>query len=223
MTNDYDGLRQASGGDVRPTTELLGQTFTIIDFEDIETRFQDAKGGGNKATHIATLTLEGEEEQVRYWLGGVVLNRQLAWLKTTGRLPFRLKLGGKGNQEAPYELVEPETPQWDASHPLKLAKPVAEKIKPKVDRPKTFKDRIDDPLAYFRTGDGKLDSKAFVQWWEEEGGLTSNDLASVIGKPTMTALEEWFAADPRRTVQMLVDAAGGVSQAEIDEALPFED
>jgi len=222
MTNDYDGLRQASGGDVRPTTELLGQTFTIIDFEDIETRFQDAKGG-NKSTHIATLTLEGEEEQVRYWLGGVVLNRQLAWLKTTGRLPFRLKLGGKGNQEAPYELVEPETPQWDASHPLKLAKPVAEKIKPKVDRPKTFKQKTDDPLDYFRTGDGKLDSKAFMQWWEEEGGLTSNDLASVIGKPTMTALEAWFAADLTRTVQGLVDEASGETQVdEIKDELPFE-
>jgi len=217
MTNDYDGLRQASGGDVRPTTELLGQTFTIIDFEDIETRFQDAKGG-NKSTHIATLTLEGEEEQVRYWLGGVVLNRQLAWLKTTGRLPFRLKLGGKGNQEAPYELVEPETPQWDAYHPLKLAKPVAEKIKPKV--VKTFKQRIDDPLDYFRLGSGQLNSKAFMQWWEEEGGLTSNDLASVIGKPTMTALEAWFAADATRTVQGLVDEAA--QRVADDEALPFE-
>jgi hypothetical protein len=206
MTNDYDGLRQAAGGDVRPTAELLGQTFTLIDFENVETRYKDEKGGGNKSTHIATLTLDGEEEQVRYWLGGVVLNRQLAWLKTTGRLPLRLKLGGKGNQESPYELVEPDE------------KP---KVKPKAEKPKAFKERIGDPLDYFRTGDGKLDSKAFVQWWEEEG-LTSNDLASVIGKPTMTALEAWFAADATRTVQGLVDEASGMSQAEIDEALPFE-
>jgi hypothetical protein len=216
MTNDYDGLRQASGGDVRPTAELLGQTFTIIDFEDIETRFQDAKGG-NKSTHIATLTLEGEEEQVRYWLGGVVLNRQLAWLKTTGRLPFRLKLGGKGNQEAPYELVEPGAELRKKPQNPEVERP---KTKPKVDRPKTFKDRIDDPLDYFRTGDGKLDSKAFMQWWEEEGGLTSNDLASVIGKPTMTALEAWFAADLTRTVQGLVDEAA--QRVADDEALPFE-
>jgi len=211
MTNDYDGLRQASGGDVRPTAELLGQTFTLVEFESIETRYKDEKGGGNKSTHIATLTLDGEEEQVRYWLGGVVLNRQLAWLKTTGRLPFRVKLGGKGNQEAPYELEEPDGKP-------KAQKPKADK--PKVDRPKTFKQRIDDPLDYFRLGSGQLDSKAFMQWWEEEGGLTSNDLAGVIGQPTMTALEAWFAADPTRTVQGLVDEASGETQ--VDEALPFE-
>jgi len=208
MTNDYDGLRQSAGGDVRPTAELLGQTFTIIDCEDIETRFQDPKGGGNKTTHIATLTLEGEEEQVRYWLGGVVLNRQLAWLKTTGRLPFRVKLGGKGNQEAPYELVEPD------------GKP---KAKPKTKTTARDVTCSEDPLAYFRTGDGKLDSKAFVQWWSEQG-LTSNDLASVIGKSTMSALQSWFDANPTRTVQGLVDEAMGETKppwAE-DEALPFE-
>jgi len=217
MTNDYDGLRQASGGDVRPTTELLGQTFTIIDFEDIETRFQDAKGG-NKSTHIATLTLEGEEEQVRYWLGGVVLNRQLAWLKTTGRLPFRLKLGGKGNQEAPYELVEPEE---KAKKPRTLKpKTTAKDVTYSPENGVNLPPPPDDPLDYFRLGDGKLDSKAFVQWWEEEGGLTSNDLASVIGKPTMTALEAWFAADPTRTVQGLVDEAA--QRVADDEALPFE-
>jgi len=219
MTNDYDGLKQSSGGDIRPMAELLGQTFTLVDFEDIETRFKDERTGLNRCTHIARVILDGEEEEVRYWMGGVIVNRNLAWIKTTGRLPFRVKLGGKGNQEAPYELVEPETPQWDASHPPKLAKPVAEKIKPKVDRPKTFKDRIADPLACFRK-DGKLDSKAFVQWWEEEGGLTSNDLASVIGQPTMTALEAWFAADATRTVQGLVDEASGTA---VDEALPFEE
>jgi len=220
MTNDYDGLRQASGGDVRPTTELLGQTFTIIDFEDIETRFQDAKGG-NKSTHIATLTLEGEEEQVRYWLGGVVLNRQLAWLKTTGRLPFRLKLGGKGNQEAPYELVEPEE---KAKKPRTLKpKTTAKDVTYSPENGVNLPPPPDDPLDYFRLGDGKLDSKAFVQWWEEEGGLTSNDLASVIGKPTMTALEAWFAADPTRTVQGLVDEASGETQVdEIKDELPFE-
>jgi len=217
MTNDYDGLRQASGGDVRPTTELLGQTFTIIDFEDIETRFQDAKGG-NKSTHIATLTLEGEEEQVRYWLGGVVLNRQLAWLKTTGRLPFRLKLGGKGNQEAPYELVEPEE---KAKKPRTLKpKTTAKDVTYSPENGVNLPPPPDDPLDYFRLGDGKLDSKAFVQWWEEEGGLTSNDLASVIGKPTMTALEAWFAADLTRTVQGLVDEAA--QRVADDEALPFE-
>lgn len=206
MTNDYDGLRQASGGDVRPTAELLGQTFTLIDFENVETRYKDEKGGGNKSTHIATLTLDGEEEQLRYWLGGVVLNRQLAWLKTTGRLPFRVKLGGKGNQEAPYELEEPD------------GKPKAQK--PRADKPKAFKEKVaeDDPLAYFRLGDGKLNSKAFVEWWEG-GVLTSNDLSGVIGTPTMSALQSWFDADPTRTLDTLVDEASGT---QVDEALPFE-
>ena len=37
--DDYDGLEQAAGGDVRPTAELVGATFELLDFEEIQPRW----------------------------------------------------------------------------------------------------------------------------------------------------------------------------------------
>ena len=103
--DDYDGLEQAAGGDVRATAELMGATFKLLDFEEIQTRWEDEKTGAKRQTQIATLILNGEEEPLRYWLGGVKVNRQLVYLKTTGRLPLVMKLGGEGNGRCPEGLA----------------------------------------------------------------------------------------------------------------------
>ena len=207
MTNgdDYDGLEQAAGGDVRAMAELLGTTFTLVDFESVETRFKDEKTGLNRCTHIARIIPEGEEEEVRYWMGGVVVNRQLTWLKTTGRLPFRVNLGGKGNQEAPYKLVAPDKKPT-------VKKPPASRLG-RVPGP-------DDPLDYFRLGNGKLDTKAFVVWWQEQG-FGPDDLADVVGATSASAVEAWFAADPMRTIQALIEEAQQIAHQD-EEELPFE-
>ena len=190
MTNEniYDKAAQAAESTAIPTAELLGEVFAIESFKSVETQF------GKR--YIATIRWPADSDETQEaWMSGVILSRQLDSIKDD--LPAIWTLHRDDEPNSPYKLIEP---------------PEKPKMKPKVDKPKTFKQRIDDPLDYFRTGDGKLDSKAFMQWWEQEGGLTSNDLASVIGQPTMTALEAWFDADPTRTLQGLVDEA----------ALPFE-
>ena len=197
MTNEniYEKAAQAAKGTALPTQQLVGEVFSIESFETVETQF------GKRQIATIRWPVDSDETQ-EAWMSGVVLSRQLEAIKDD--LPAVWTLRRDDEPNSPYELVAP---------------PEKPKTKPKV--VKTFKQRIDDPLDYFRLGSGQLNSKAFMQWWEEEGGLTSNDLASVIGKPTMDALEAWFAADATRTVQGLVDEAA--QRVADDEALPFEE
>lgn len=199
MTDDiYEKAAQAAKGTALPTQQLVGEVFSIESFETVETQF------GKRQIATIRWPVDSDETQ-EAWMSGVVLSRQLEAIKDD--LPAVWTLRRDDEPNSPYELVAPPE---------------------KAKKPKPFKERIkttardvtcsDDPLAYFRTGDGKLDSKAFVQWWSEQG-LCSNDLAGVIGQPTMSALQSWFDADATRTVQGLVDEASGT---QIDEALPFE-
>ena len=200
----YDGLAKAAGGDIGPTAELVGCVFTLLSFETVETKFKDDKGK-NKVTQIATLVLEGQEESQRNWLGGVELNRQLPWLEQNGHLPVVVKLGGEGNQDSPYELVAPD----QKAPAKKKAAPLKERL------------TSDDPLSSFRLDTGKLDTTAFVRWWQEQG-LGPDELADVVGAANATAVEAWFAADPLRTTQTLIDEARFDSVPE-DQELPFDD
>jgi hypothetical protein len=182
MTNEniYDKAAQAAESTAIPTAELLGEVFAIESFKSVETQF------GKR--YIATIRWPADSDETQEaWMSGVILSRQLDSIKDD--LPAIWTLHRDDEPNSPYKLIAP---------------PEKPKMKPKV--VKTFKERIDDPLDYFRLGDGTLDSKAFVQWWNEQE-LDSNDLASVIGKLTMDALEAWFAADATRTVQGLVDEA----------------
>jgi len=203
---DYDGLEQAAGGDVRATAELIGATFTLIDFEEIQTRWEDEKTGNKRTTQIATLILEGEEEQLRYWLGGVQLNRQLSWVKTTGRLPMVMKLGGEGNQDSPYKLVAPgeETPLVEAS---KAAGGLV------VER------KGADALVGFRDKKGALDAKAFVGFWQDQG-FGPDDLSEIIGPITASSLEHWFKTNKGKAVEDLLLIAE--ANRDNPEELPFE-
>lgn len=207
MADDYDGLEQAAGGDVRATAELMGTTFELLSFEEVETRYKDEKLGKNRVTQIATLVLEGEEEQLRYWLGGVQVNRQLAYLKTTGRLPLIMKLGGEGNQDSPYKLIRPddETPLVEAGRAAG-AKVVGRKGA--------------DALEAFRQGGtGTLDTKGFVRFWQDQG-YGPDDLHEIIGPITASSLEHWFKVNKGKTVDDLLTIAEA-NRAEPEE-LPFE-
>lgn len=203
---DYDGLESAAGGDVRPTTELMGTVFTLIDFEVVETRYKDEKTGQNRMTQIATLIPEDEEEHVRYWLGGVQVNRQLSWLKTTGALPMVMKLGGEGTQESPYKLVRPdeETPLVEAG---------------KAAGAKVVGRKGADALMGFRDKQGKLDQSAFVGFWQDQG-FGADDLGEIIGPITASSVEHWFKTNKGKTVDDLLT----IAQANRDEPeeLPFE-
>jgi len=208
---DYDGLEQAAGGDVRPTAELVGRTFELLDFEQIPTRWEDEKTGEKRHTQIATLILDGEE--LRYWLGGVLVSRQLSWAKTTGRLPMTMKLGGQGNQDSPYKLVRP-----DEETPLVTAgKAAGAKV---VGRSK-------DALAGFRDNDGTVDTKGFGRFWQEQNyGL--DELRGIIGPLTASALEHWFKVNKGKTVDDLLTLAmasrgdAAMADQEVPEEEPFE-
>lgn len=193
MGDDYDGLEQAAGGDVRATAELMGMTFELLSFEEVETRYKDEKLGKNRVTQIATLILEGEEEQLRYWLGGVQVNRQLAYLKTTGRLPLVMKLGGEGNQDSPYKLVPPddETPLVEAG---------------KAAGAKVVGRKGIDALAAFRDKEGALDTKGFGRFWQDQGhGL--DELRDIIGPLTASSVEHWFKVNKGKQLDSLLDLA----------------
>jgi len=203
--DDYDGLEQAAGGDVRPIAELLGTIFTLLDFETVETRYKDEKTGQQRSTQIAILIPDGEDEPLRYWLGGVQVNRQLFWLKTTGRLPIVMKLGGEGTQDSPYKLMRP----GEKAPVVQAAKSAGAKVTGR----KPF-----DALEGFRT-DGVLDGKAFVRFWQDQG-FGPDELSEIIGPITASALEQWFKQNKNKTVDNLL----AIAQANRDEPqeLPFE-
>ena len=206
--DDYDGLEQAAGGDVRPTAELVGATFELLDFEEIQTRWEDEKTGAKRHTQIATLVLEGDEEPLRYWLGGVQVNRQLAYLKTTGSLPMVMKLGGQGNQDSPYKLVRP-----DEETPLvKAGKAAGAKV---VERKQM------DALIAFRDNDGALDTKGFGRFWQDQGyGL--DELRDIIGPLTAVSVEKWFSENPGKPVDELLKVAKAKHGGETGAEEPFE-
>ena len=203
----YDGLEQAAGGDVRATAELMGATFELIDFEEIQTRWEDERTDAKRQTQIATLILDGEE--LRYWLGGVKVNRQLAYLKTTGRLPLVMKLGGEGNQDSPYKLVRPDEAPAES--------PLVKRAKAAGARP--VKDAPFDSLQSFRGNDGKLDGAAFVRFWQGQGYGPDN-LSDIVGAASGPAVEEWFKKNKGKTVDDLLTIAQANRVSE--EALPFD-
>lgn len=202
--DDYDGLEKAAGGDISPTAELLDQTFTLIDFEAVGTRFKDETTGGQRNTQIATLILEGEAEEQRFWLGGVMVNRQLAWLKTTGRLPMLIKLGGKGTQDSPYKLVQPDGE--DTESPL-------------AKRARAAGPKVVDALEGFRDKDGKLDGVGFVRFWQDQG-YGPDELSDIVHATTPSAVEHWFKTHKGKTMNDLLAIAQ--ANREEPEELPFE-
>lgn len=212
---------EAPEGDALNMADLADRAFEIVKI--LERGEGQSKYGKDRTYRWNRVAIVIEEDEgtleTEAFLNGSRVSRQLDWAVHNSQLPMRvrlLRLVAENGSPWSLEFVGKEL---DGKLKTEVDRP---KTKPKVDR-KTFKQRIDDPLDYFRLGSGQLDSKAFMQWWEEEAEFTSNDLASVIGKPTMTALEAWFAADPTRTVQMLVDEASGTSQIdEIKDELPFE-
>jgi hypothetical protein len=212
----YDGLAKAAGGDIGPTAELVGCVFTLLSFETVETKFKDDKGK-NKVTQIATLVLEGQEESQRNWLGGVELNRQLPWLEENGHLPVVVKLGGKGNQESPYELVAPNAESSPDAPPAE-----AKSAKKAVGQ------KSADPLAHFRNPDGSLnwegDPKSFVETLERQPeGFTRYGLAAVIGAYSPQALEHWLKVGNRTITDLkkvMLKAREGIPDPR--DELPFE-
>ncbi len=196
----YDELRSAASGDVIATSELLDRTFTIISHEQITTGFKD-KNDNPKVTNIAVIKFEGEDEEIRAWLGGVQLNRQLHTMSAKGHLPLRVVLRRNPGPNEPYYLDDPSAGAYKT----------ADKI-------------LGDPLGEFRDG-GKLDAAAFIQWWHDRG-YTTEELTSIIGGNKPSELEKWFAVEGRE-LQTLVKAAHDLRFApdladEEAEDLPFE-
>ena len=134
------------------------------------------------------------------------MNRQLAYLKTTGRLPMVMKLGGQGNQDSPYKLVRPneETPLVEAG---------------KAAGAKVVERKQMDALMAFRDNKGVLDAKGFVRFWQDQN-FGPDDLSEIIGPVTASSLEHWFKTNKGKTVDNLL----AIAKANRDNAeeLPFD-
>jgi len=198
MTNRdvYEKASQAAKSAALPTEQLLGEVFSIESFQGIETKF------GQR--FIATIRWPVDSDATQEaWMSGVVLSRQLEAIKDD--LPAVFSLHREDEPNSPYELVEPDEKPT-------VKKPPASRLG-RVPGP-------DDPLDYFRLGNGKLDTKAFVVWWQEQG-FGPDDLADVVGATSASAVEAWFAADPMRTIQALIEEAQQIAHQD-EEELPFE-
>ena len=221
----YDEIEAAAGGDIGPTLELLGQTFTLVDFELQQTRFIDEKTGENRITHIATVALEGgsEEERPRYWLGGFLVNRQLAAIREKGiPLPLLLKLGGKGTKESPYMLLRPDGTASSAVASL----PEADSEENPKDSPlvKRAKKAGATEVVTVRRKDGEQADMPWADFcglWQGEGyGL--DELGDICGATSAQALTHWFAADKGRTITVLKVEATKRRKPLEEEKMPFE-
>jgi len=191
----YERAAQAAETPATPTEHLLGEVFSIESFKKLTTKFGER--------YIATIRWPVDSDATQEaWMSGVVVVRQLEAIKDD--LPAVFSLHRNEEPNSPYELVAPP-----------------EKATTKKSPAKKGQAKSDDPLDYFRLGTGKLDTKAFVQWWQEQG-FGPDDLADVVGAASASAVEAWFAADMTRTVQGLVDEARRMRHQGDDEELPFE-
>lgn len=167
----YERAAQAAETPSTPTEQLLGEVFSIESFRKQTTKFGER--------YIATIRWPVDSDATQEaWMSGVKLSRQLEAIKDD--LPVVFKLGGKGNQESPYELVEPGA-ESAPSLPVAPAK-------------KTVRQKLEDPLAHFRTlPGGSLDFDKFVRTLEQQAeGFTRYELTAVIGAYSVQALEHWL-------------------------------
>lgn len=90
------------GADTVKTAALVNRTFTIHKVEPVEFRDQQ---GEQTWDYVGTITLDGEQETVRAWLGGVGVKEQLADMERNRRLPQRVTMSKNGQA---YELTWPD-------------------------------------------------------------------------------------------------------------------
>jgi len=78
----------AAGGTAIKQAELTNLTFTIKSVQYHE--FTDQKGNPG-ASYIGTIRIDGQEEDVEAWLGGIRVMAQMKEILRRNALPFRVK------------------------------------------------------------------------------------------------------------------------------------
>jgi len=111
VEDPYAGLEEAAKG-AAGCAELVGQTFTVIGYEEKDTEF----GPRN----LAQIQTEDSDEIQEVWLSGVVLNRQLAHLRDEEKFPIVVTLTRDSKANSPYILTRPggqPTPEQETPKP----------------------------------------------------------------------------------------------------------
>src|SRR3990172_7321089 len=82
---------EASSGTARKQIDLINQIFTLKGA--VLHPFTDKKTGQPASSYIATIRLDGAEEDEEFWLGGVRVMGQVEAILAKGLLPIRVRHG----------------------------------------------------------------------------------------------------------------------------------
>lgn len=103
MTNTSEELdrvaEEAWEGAAKKQSELVNLTFTIVAAKHITYDYQ----GEQRQTYVATVSMDGKEED--YYLGGLMVDKQVKYLIDNQKLPTRVRLIRDADRKGmPYVL-----------------------------------------------------------------------------------------------------------------------
>ncbi len=108
MTNGGDWLKKSwddsRQGDAVKTADLVNRTFTIHSVDPVEFKSND---GEMTWDWVGVITIDGEAEPVKAWLGGRGVREQVSDMVNNSRLPQRVTMSLEGRA---YELTWPRGP-----------------------------------------------------------------------------------------------------------------